>query len=316
VTRHKLLNLVHSALLLGGMLFLMGLLGWAFAGAAGLQWMLLMGGVLFLLTPRISPRLILRMYGARPLLRQELPGLYRALDEISRRADLPRVPELYHVPSGMLNAFSMGNRREAAIALTDGLLRTFDLRRIAAILAHEVSHLRNRDLWIMNLSDVVSRLTSMFSLVGQLLLILNLPLLLVSGHRVPWFPILVLIFAPFLNLLLQLALSRTREFDADLDAARITGDPEGLASALEGMERHQSRFLERLFLPGRRDPHPSLLRTHPETEERVRRLRELDGGARRGPPQADALRGPASGLPGHLRRVERRPRWHVGGLWF
>ncbi|MCF8063580.1 MAG: M48 family metalloprotease [Deltaproteobacteria bacterium] len=316
MTRHKLLNLLHSVLLLGGMLFLMGLLGWAFAGDAGLQWMLLMGAVLFLLTPRISPRLVLRMYGARPLLREEVPGLYRALEEIRSRADLPVAPELYYVPSSMLNAFSMGNRKEAIVALTDGLLRSFDMRRIAAILAHEVSHLRNRDLWIMNLSDVVSRVTSMFSLAGQILLILNLPLLLVSGHRIPWFPILVLILAPFLNLLLQLALSRTREFDADLDAAGITGDPEGLASALERMERRQSGFLERLFLPGRRDPHPSLLRTHPETGERVRRLRELDTQARSRRPLADALRSRATGMPEHMQRVERSPRWHVGGLWF
>jgi heat shock protein HtpX len=101
-----------------------------------------------------------------------------------------------------------------------------------------------------------------------------------------------------------------------LDAARITGDPEGLALALEHMERFQSRFLERLFLPGRRDPHPSLLRTHPATEERIRRLRELDGGARQRGSPPETLRGRTSDLPAHLRRVERRPRWHVGGLWF
>ncbi|RMG33662.1 MAG: peptidase M48, partial [Gammaproteobacteria bacterium] len=124
---------------------------------------------------------------------------------------------------------------------------------------------------------------------------------------------LLLIFAPTLSALAQLALSRTREFDADLNAARLTGDPDGLASALAKIEQLQGNWMERIFLPGRRVPEPSLLRTHPETSERIRRLMELKaemGGGRpqyvdRGPVHLEGLGGP----------VERPPRWHVSGLW-
>jgi heat shock protein HtpX len=81
--------------------------------------------------------------------------------------------------------------------------------------------------------------------------------------------ILVLIFAPLLTVFLQLTLSRTREFDEDLGATALTGDPQGLASALSKMERYRGDVLSRIFLPGHREPHPSILRTHPQTEERI-----------------------------------------------
>ncbi len=123
----------------------------------------------------------------------------------------------------------------------------------------------------MGLANLMSRLTNMLSLFGQFLLFMNL---LPAGVQVSWWAILLLILAPQLAVLAQLGLSRTREYHADLNAALLTGDPEGLTSALMKIERRQRRFLD-LLLPGWGLPEPSWLRTHPPTEERIRRLHAL-----------------------------------------
>lgn len=221
---------------------------------------------------------------------------------------------MYYVPSQMLNAFAVGTRKHAAIAVTDGLVRQLDMRELVGVVAHEISHVRNNDLWVMGLADMFSRTTSILSLIGQFLLFLNLPLILLSQVTVNWFAIFLLIFAPNLSALAQLALARTREFDADLNAARLTGDPDGLASALVKIERAQGGWMERILMPNRRVPVPSLLRTHPETEERVRRLMELK-------PELQSAEILLAGEPDFDRYavfgkpVSRPPRRHIGGLW-
>jgi heat shock protein HtpX len=114
------------------------------------------------------------------------------------------------------------------------------------------------------------------SLIGQFLVLLNIPLLLLGEVTIPWVAILVLILAPGLSGVLQLALSRTREYAADLGAVRLTGDPRGLASALHRLEQLNRGLLSRLFPGGGGMPIPNILRTHPETEERVERLLRLE----------------------------------------
>jgi heat shock protein HtpX len=214
----------------------------------------------------------------------------------------------------MLNAFAVGAPNQAAIAVTDGLLRNLTLREVAGVLAHEISHVRSNDLWVMGLADLFSRATSLMSLMGQFLLLLNIPLLLFGQAAINWFVVLLLIFAPNLSALAQLALSRTREYDADLNAARLTGDPEGLARALQKIEHVQGGWLERIFMPGRRVPEPSLLRTHPQTDERISRLLAL----RRQVPrfQERILVDSTPDLTSILGRpVVRLPGWHISGLW-
>jgi heat shock protein HtpX len=133
-------------LLLAGMVALLSACGWIVAGPEGIVWALIAGGVSLVFSPRISPRLILRLYRARPLHPAEAPAIHRVLARICERAGLLRVPALYYVPSRMLNAFAVGQSQEATVALTDGLLRHLTLRELAGVLAHEVSHARNRDL--------------------------------------------------------------------------------------------------------------------------------------------------------------------------
>lgn len=304
---------MQSALLLAGMAGIAAVCVSALFGAEGVVWAILgvVGG--FLLGPQIPRGYLLSLYGARRLAPHELPEAHRVLERLARRAELSAVPELWYLPSGVPNAFAVGSPESSAVAVSDGLLRTLTLREFTGVLAHEMSHVAHRDLWIMGLADVMARVTALMSLVGQFLLLVNLPLLLVGAVVVPWVVPLLLLFAPTLMSLLQLALSRAREFDADLGAARLTGDPMGLASALVKLERRQGRFWEEILLPGRRIPDPSLLRTHPPTGERVERLRELAremGRPDEGPPAAPIA------LPGSLIRVVRPPRLRWHGLWY
>ncbi len=312
--RHKLRNLLHSLLLLVGMAFVLAATGWALWGEEGAWWTVAGGLLAFLLSPSIPPEWVMRMYGARPLRPAEAPELHAVLAELARRAELPRPPALWWVPSPILNAFAVGTPERAAVAVTDGILRTLTLRELTGVLAHEVSHIRNHDLWLMQLADAMSRFVSLLSWFGQLLLLVNLPLYLTGRAVYPWFGVLVMVFAPTLMALLQLALSRAREFDADLDAAGLTGDPLALASALEKLERYQGRFWEEILFPGRRIPEPSLLRTHPPTEERIRRLLEL---ARAGPPPASGWELPERPrLPDGLPPVFGPPRFRRYGFWY
>ena len=272
---HRLLNLVQSALLLG----LMAALAWVsvtviLGPGTGLLVALGMVAGLFL-APDLSRRMLLLAYRAQRLTGREAPGLIAALAELARRAGLPRTPALYRVPSRLPNAFAMGSPEDSTICVTDGLLEILDGRELASVLAHEIGHIAHRDLWIMGLADVMSRLVSLASWMGQLLVLVNLPLVMAGMVHVPWSVVVLLIFAPTLMALIQLGLSRTREYDADRVAADLTGDPEGLIGALGKLERRVGRFWEDIFLPGRRIPEPSLLRTHPPVESRIARLRAL-----------------------------------------
>lgn len=308
---HKLRNCAQSAVLLAGMAALLAACGWALAGLEGVVCALLAGGISLAFTPRLSPKMALSLYGARPIHRSELPEVSDLLARITARAGLPWPPRLHYIPSRMPNAFAVGHRNEAAIVVTDGLLRGLTLRELAGVLAHEVSHVRNGDLWIMGLADALGRVTSTMSLLGLFLLLANLPLLLLGAIAVPWPLVVLLLLAPTVVNLLQLALSRTREFDADLDAAGLTGDPRGLAAALAKLERTQAGLLETLFLPGRRVPGPSLLRTHPDTRARIDRLLSLE-------PQRDPiglLAGRVVPVPAHFTPELQEPRWRPTGLW-
>jgi heat shock protein HtpX len=312
--RHKRRNLLQSALLTLGMVGLLALCGWLLFGPAGIVGLGLGAALALAMAPRVSPRMVLRLYSAQPLMPEQLPAVFDVLARLTERAGLARMPRLYYVRSALLNAFAVGGPNDAAIALTDGMLRHLDLRELAGVLAHEISHIRNRDLWLMNLADLAGRLTRVMSLLGIGLLIVGLPLWLSGAAELPWLLIPLLMFAPQLTMLLQLALSRSRELDADLDAAGLTGDPAGLASALVKLEHHQRGLWERILLPGRRLPEPSLLRSHPPTGERVARLAALAGMA---PEPAAAAFGavPRAALELPWRTVQRPARGHLLGFW-
>jgi heat shock protein HtpX len=309
--RHRILNTLHTVLLLAAITALAGVLGLWLLGEQGIFWAAAIAVMALAFSPRVSPRWVLRATGARELSPWQAHALHQLIESIAERAELPRAPRLYYLPTRVLNAFATGSVHDSAITVTDGLLRAMTLRELAGVLAHEIAHVRGHDLWVMNLADVVGRLTGLLSMVGQALLIVMLPLSIFRDYELPLLPIVALILAPTVSLLLQLALSRTREYHADVVAAELTGDPEGLALALDKLERLQGGWIERMFMVSGRVP--PWLRTHPRTQERVRRLLELRP-ARPPMPQL-AKRGNADPFF-ELPLIARRPSWHWPGLWY
>jgi heat shock protein HtpX len=308
--RHRLYNALQSAALLAAMAAIAGLVGWLIAGGEGLVWFAALVPLALVLGPKLSPQWVLRAYGAREIAPFLAPDLYVLAQTLARRAELPAVPRLYYVPSAALNAFTVGSRSSAAIALTDGLLRTMTPRELTGVLAHEIAHVVNNDIWVMQLADVVNRMTAFLSLTGLMLLVVALPAAFVAGYETPWAALLVLAAAPHLATLLQLGLSRVREYDADRLAAELTGDPLGLASALEKLERHPRSWFEQIFFPGRHAPEPAVLRTHPPTRERIRRLLALAQ-----TPSASWSASWDLPLLRELPPVTRSPRWRIHGHW-
>ncbi len=201
------------------------------------------------------------------------------------------------------------------IGLTEGLLRRLSLPELAGVLAHEISHVRNNDLAVMGLADVMTRFTQALSYLALFLAIFNLPAMLLGESDMPLSALLLLYLAPSIGSLLQLGLSRTREYDADLEGAELTGDPRSLASALEKLERYQGSFWEDLMfpVPSRRIPQPSLLRSHPPTEDRVARLLALES-RELGPP-IEVVEEPFVSMVG-MGPGSMQPRYRFPGVWY
>jgi heat shock protein HtpX len=309
-SRHNFRNTLHTVLLIAGTGLIMGVLAYVMFGWVGLIAATVFGAIGVASLGQVSPKMVLGLYKARPLAESEAPELHQLMRDLTQRANLPSVPALHYVPTKMMNAFAVGRPEDSAVAVTDGLLRAMTMRQIAGILAHEVSHIRSGDLKVMGLADVLNRITSILSNIG----LLGIPLVFGTGLNVPIIGLALMIFAPTLGGLLQLGLSRAREYDADLDGATLTGDPEGLASALKILEERQGGKWEGLVLPGSRLPQPSLLRTHPKTEDRIARLLALRGqGAEKIVVQRSTEKPQTSFVP-----LVSNPkiRWHRLGIYY
>ena len=216
---------------------------------------------LLALTANPPAGLVMRLSRAVPIPPRDARELHAAVAELSRRAGLAVTPTLWWLPSPGINAFAAGHPDGAAIAVSDGAFRALSRHELLSVLAHEVAHVAAGDTRLMMIGSVLFRITQVFAMHG---LIAATALLFLTGDAdaAPAGLIMALGLATPAVALLYLALSRNREFAADLTAARLTGDAVGLARALERLERHR--------LDGGTLPH--LLRTHPDTAERVNRL--------------------------------------------
>jgi len=314
---HKARNTLHSALLVGGLGLLTGFSAWLIWGSMGVAVTLVAIGCIYAFAPRLPPEMIMRFYRARQIDPRHGGQIVHIVDALSDRAELPAPPRVHVIPSMTLNAFAAGSPQNAVIAVTEGLLRRLTLSELAGVLAHEISHIRNNDLAVMALADIMTRFMQALAYLALFLALFHLPDFLLGDAENRLAGGLVLLYlAPTAGSLIQLALSRTREYDADLEAASLTGDPAALASALEKLEpRHLGHFWEdmRLPVPGRRIPQPSLLRSHPRTEDRVKRLRAL--GDRPMLPQLAIAEEPMVSLVG-LGPIAMRPRYRWTGVWF
>jgi len=308
----RLRNAIHSLALVGGIGLITVFSAYALFGRGGIIWAVALVAILALFGPAFAPEAIMKMFKARPLEKGRATELVQIVQELTQRAGLRAAPQIFVIPSPALNAFAIGSRSHAVIGVTEGILRRLELRELAGVLAHEISHVRNNDIWVMSLADVLSRLTRFMSIFAIILFFLSLPGAFFASQPVPWLAIGLLYFAPLLSSLLQLALSRSREYEADLGAATLTGDPAALASALNKLERYQGNMWEDMFMPNRRIPAPSVLRTHPETASRVERLLQLKG-------QISTPALPISNPSAHVAGYGTMPPWprfHWTGFWF
>lgn len=221
---HRVQNDLHTILLISGMAILLGLIGYLLFGTIGLV-LLVVGGIFFVSAgPRVTPKLVLRMYKAKPVAVEEDTQLFAIVEELTKRAGLSRISKLFYIPSQMINAFATGTRDNALIGVTDGILRALDGKEITAVLAHEMSHIKNNEIKVMGMADTIMRVTHMLSGIGKILLIVNLPLILAGKGSFSWLAVVLLIFAPNIATILQLGLSRAREYDADVGAVDLTKD--------------------------------------------------------------------------------------------
>lgn len=273
--RGKRRNVVQTVLLVAALGALMALLGNMLFGPAAVLWFIAAGAFMLLLGPSVPTGLVLAINRARPIPPGLLPELHAVVAELSRRAGLAAAPRLYYLPSATANAFTTGGKGEAAIALSDGMLRLLDAREMVGVLAHEIAHLRNNDLFVLQIGGALTRMTVALAWFGLIMLLLAMPAVLAGAADVSLAGAFLLAVAPWAGGLLLMALSRTREFDADLDAATLTGDPTGLAAALRKLEDVRGDPWLKLIFPGRGGGEPDLMRSHPPTGERIQRLLAL-----------------------------------------
>jgi heat shock protein HtpX len=275
LTERKTILFIQSIAILALMAGVLIFSGLHILGVAGVV-VIVAGGIFIYSAIRRQSELAKPM-NIKKIDRAQAPGLYEITDELAEKAGLPEPPTLYLLPVDMLNAASMYSRGKPVVVVTPTLTENLSERELHGILAHEVSHISENDLLFYRLAQVIQIITITLSRVAWLMLILYFPILFASNVQIPPSVLGVLIIAPIASVLLQLALSRSREFRADLGAVELTGDPEGLARGLERIDNIQSNMLRQILpMPRRDDQGSSILRSHPAVSKRVAVLRELE----------------------------------------
>ena len=231
-------------------------------------------------------KMALRAYNAQPLSESDVPELYQLVRDLTERAHMP-MPRLYVIPTDVPNAFATGrNENHAAVAVTEGILSMLDRDELAGVLSHELSHIRHRDTLIMTLAASIATAISYIANAAQWLAIFGGARDEEGRSSNPIALLVTIVVAPLAATLIQLALSRSREFMADASGAAISGKPLALASALEKLDayaHHKVMADAKPATSGLFIINPlagaggvaNLFSTHPSTEERVEKLREI-----------------------------------------
>ncbi|TVQ63514.1 MAG: protease HtpX [Phycisphaerales bacterium] len=274
---HTFANNAKTALLLGALMGLFLLVG-SMWGQEGMIIALLFGGVMNFVAFFFSDTIALKAMRGREVDEKSAPELYRMVDELRRRAGLP-MPKVYICPHDAPNAFATGRSpKKAAVAVTQGLLRTMNKQELEGVIAHELAHVKNRDTLISTVAATIAGVLAFLAQWG----------LLLGGHRNsnPLVMIVVVIVAAVGAAVIKGMISRSREFVADADGASIAGSPEGLMSALNKLDAMSRQIplvqpnpaQNNLFiiepLAGGKTL-TSMFATHPPTERRIEALRRL-----------------------------------------
>ena len=276
-------NWIKTSILMAGIVALFGAVGGMLGGQQGMLIALVFAGGMNVWAYCFSDKMVLRMYKARQVDAASSPYLYNMVKELAGRAGLP-MPKVYLIDEAQPNAFATGrNPEHAAVAATTGIMQMLSERELRGVMAHELAHVKNRDILISTISATVAGAISSLAQFGMFF----------GGSRDgedrpnPIVSIIIMILAPLAGMLIQMAISRTREFGADRGGAEISGDPQALASALakidayaRGIPMHtadahpetaQMMIMNPLSGGGLR----GLFSTHPATEERIARLRAM-----------------------------------------
>jgi len=275
-------NWLKTSVLMAGIVALFGAVGAMIGGRQGMLMALAFGGAMNLWAYWFSDKMVLKMYRARQVDETSSPYLYNMVRELAARAQLP-MPKVYLIDEAQPNAFATGrNPENAAVAATSGIVRMLSERELRGVMAHELAHVKNRDILISTMSAIVAGAISMLAQFGMFF----------GGGRDDERPnavlqILVMILAPLAAMIIQMAISRTREFGADHEGSMISGDPEALATALAKIdayakgipmhtaEQHPETAQMMIMNPLSGGGLRGLFSTHPSTEERIARLRAL-----------------------------------------
>jgi heat shock protein HtpX len=282
-------NWLKTSILMAAIVALFGVLGSALGGADGMILALVFGGAMNFFAYWFSDKMVLRMYNARDVDESSAPQFYATIRELARKAGLP-MPRVYLIDEEQPNAFATGrNPENAAVAATTGILGLLSAREIRGVMAHELAHVRHRDILISTISATMAGAISSLARFAMFF----------GGGRDsngrsanPLAGLLLALLAPLAATLIQMAISRAREFEADRGGAEISGDPEALAGALAKIDRyargipmiaaeeHPATAQMMIMNPLRGGGIANLFSTHPPTEERVARLRALASGRR------------------------------------
>ena len=279
-------NLMKTAVLMAAITALFMAIGSVMGGRQGMMLALVIAVGMNFFSYWFSDKLVLKMYNAQEVDESSAPQFYRMVRELAQRAELP-MPKVYLINEDAPNAFATGrNPGHAAVAATTGILRVLSERELRGVMAHELAHVRHRDILISTVSATMAGAISMLANFAMFFGGRNS-----EGRSTnPIVGILVMILAPIAAGLIQMAISRSREFEADRGGAEISGDPRALASALQKIhgyaqnislpaaERHPETAQMMIMNPLSGGGLRGLFSTHPSTDERVARLLAMSPG--------------------------------------
>jgi heat shock protein HtpX len=270
--------------LMAGMTALLVVLGGYFAGQQGAVLFFFIAALMNFGMYWFSHKAVLKMYKAKVIAPEDAPELYRMVDELRQRAGLP-MPVVAIAPSEQPNAFATGrNHKKAVVCVTQGLLKLVDRRELEGVIAHELAHIKHYHMLVSTIAATMAGAVALLASVARWGVLLGGGR---GGDRNPFALIIMSIVAPLAAMIVQMGISRVNEFQADRTGAQIAGSPDGLASALQRLENYSRRIPMEVNpaaaqlaivnpLAGvRAQSFGKLFRTHPPTEDRIARLREL-----------------------------------------